>query len=368
MNNTITYKTCSKCGVEKLKKDYHVNKCYKDKLNAKCKECVKENNIQYRLNNPNSICHTCGKHHYITNNQKKNTNHNFCSKECYIEHQRLRVETDLLEGKKTCYKCKSRKQLTDFNFDKKSLDGYYSACRECSFEIRKESKLKKQQNFIPTITEKKCNKCKITKSVSLFKIQITTKDGYAPKCNDCHNLENKLLRNKRIINNNYKNITEKKCCGCNKIMNIENFYTNKHTIDGYRYNCIICEGLLRKKNQKSISKRKRERYNNEPIVRLKKILRGRIKKYIDRKSVPMNSIIGCDWETLKNHIESQFTEGMTWDNQGQYGWHIDHIIPLNSAKTEQEIYELNHYRNLQPLWAKDNLRKSDKISKEWGNA
>jgi hypothetical protein len=58
-------------------------------------------------------------------------------------------------------------------------------------------------------------------------------------------------------------------------------------------------------------------------------------------------------------MENKFTEGMSWDNQGK--WHIDHIIPLSSANSEEEIYKLFHYTNLQPLWAKDNLSKHNKI-------
>jgi hypothetical protein len=52
---------------------------------------------------------------------------------------------------------------------------------------------------------------------------------------------------------------------------------------------------------------------------------------------------------------------MSWDNYGFYGWHIDHVIPLSSAKTEEEVYKLCHYTNLQPLWAEDNLKKGSKI-------
>ena len=100
---------------------------------------------------------------------------------------------------------------------------------------------------------------------------------------------------------------------------------------------------------------------------MKKIIRSRIADKIKYKSMKSSDILGCDWKTFKQHLESQFEEGMTWDNHGINGWHYDHIIPLSSAKTEEELYRLNHYTNLQPLWAEDNLRKSDKISEEWGN-
>ena len=70
-------------------------------------------------------------------------------------------------------------------------------------------------------------------------------------------------------------------------------------------------------------------------------------------------MLGCDWETLKQHIESQFVDGMSWDNRDL--WHIDHIIPLASANTEKEIYALSNYKNLQPLWIEENLKKGSKL-------
>ncbi len=72
-------------------------------------------------------------------------------------------------------------------------------------------------------------------------------------------------------------------------------------------------------------------------------------------------LIGCSVDHLRQHLEAQFTEGMTWDNHGE--WHIDHINPcasfdLTDAEQQRECF---NYTNLQPLWAKDNLSKGAKI-------
>lgn len=66
-------------------------------------------------------------------------------------------------------------------------------------------------------------------------------------------------------------------------------------------------------------------------------------------------ILGCTWEQFKEHIERQFTKGMNWERIGEI--HLDHVVPLSSAKTEEDVLALNHYTNLRPLWAKDNLSK-----------
>ena len=81
-------------------------------------------------------------------------------------------------------------------------------------------------------------------------------------------------------------------------------------------------------------------------------------KNINKKNKTFN-IVGCSPEFLKEYLEKKFIGGMSWDNKGD--WHIDHIIPLSSAKTEEEIYKLCHYTNLQPLWSEDNLKKGNKM-------
>jgi hypothetical protein len=70
-------------------------------------------------------------------------------------------------------------------------------------------------------------------------------------------------------------------------------------------------------------------------------------------------MVGCSPVELKMYLEKQFENGMTWDNRNE--WHIDHITPLSSAKTEKDVINLCYFTNLQPLWVKENLEKSNKI-------
>jgi hypothetical protein len=76
------------------------------------------------------------------------------------------------------------------------------------------------------------------------------------------------------------------------------------------------------------------------------------------KNKKTEMVVGCSKEFLKEHLEKQFKDGMSWENYGHAGWHIDHITPLASAKTEEEVYRLSHYTNLQPLWATENFKKN----------
>ena len=79
-----------------------------------------------------------------------------------------------------------------------------------------------------------------------------------------------------------------------------------------------------------------------------------------RKNKRTENILGCSFEFMKEYIENKFENWMTWETQGRYngefnyGWDIDHIIPLSSAKTEEELIQLCHYLNLQPLCSKVN--------------
>lgn len=119
-------------------------------------------------------------------------------------------------------------------------------------------------------------------------------------------------------------------------------------------------------NKETIAQQQKEKYTNEPLYRLSVLSRNRIveafKKQGYNKNSKTNMMLGCTFKYLKKHIEKQFTEGMSWHNQGE--WHIDHRIPLAAVTDKKELIKLNHYTNLQPLWASNNLSKGDKYNPE----
>jgi hypothetical protein len=118
--------------------------------------------------------------------------------------------------------------------------------------------------------------------------------------------------------------------------------------------------------RKKINTKVREKFATDPLFKLKFIARNRlglmVRKIKAKKPAKTIKIIGCSWVKLKKHIENQFTEGMTWENHGLHGWHIDHIIPLACATEINELIKLCHYSNLRPIWAKENRTKKDKLT------
>ena len=108
------------------------------------------------------------------------------------------------------------------------------------------------------------------------------------------------------------------------------------------------------------------RYYNDINYYLTGKLRGRFKSALKARGVYKTStalsLLGCSLDFFRVYIESKFTEGMTWENKGKFGWHIDHIKPLcsfNLLDIEQQKLAF-HYTNLQPLWWRENLTKGRK--------
>lgn len=124
-------------------------------------------------------------------------------------------------------------------------------------------------------------------------------------------------------------------------------------------------------NLDKLRKNKRNRYNNDPLFRLTCNLRSLTHKAFKmngfKKSDRTENIIGISFTEFKEYIIGQFEPWMNENNQGIYTgkynetWQIDHIIPISSARTPEEVIKLSHYTNLRPLCSKKNLEKSNRI-------
>lgn len=211
---------------------------------------------------------------------------------------------------------------------------------------------------------KNCTRCKIQKEISEFQKCSRNKNGITNLCKVCINYSSKKSYNNRkesISLSRKKKRIEKH----DEILAKERKKYNliKDTQEYKEYQRVKARNWSRKNRHKRIAyhnKRKRE----DAVFKLRCYMTNCVSLVLKRrgffKKSPTMNIVGCDYVSLKMHIETKFTDGMSWDNYGS--WHIDHIIPLASAKTEKDVLKLCHYTNLQPLWAVDNMRKGAKLN------
>ena len=248
--------------------------------------------------------------------------------------------------------------------------------KEVGDKLRKEKEIEEERKYLLKIGKKKCNKCNKIKDTNRFSVRKANIDGFQRSCKCCDKeyryeysgKENQIKIKKLIDKRNYLfSLGIKECSACKKDKKIFEFGKNKSKTFGLNSACKKCSNKQAKRrreyHKEYYSERDRRRRKTDPLFKMKRNLRTRtwsaFKSKGYKKSSKTQKMLGVDWEVCKQHIEKQFTEGMNWDNQGE--WHIDHIIPLASANNEKELMKLCHYRNLQPLWAEDNLSKKDKI-------
>lgn len=157
-----------------------------------------------------------------------------------------------------------------------------------------------------------------------------------------------------ILNKRQKTDIQIKCDICGKNFIGKSF--NKYCSNECKKNA---------RNIKMINYRKECESKNYEYYKIKRLLASRIRSAMKRQNEKKYKLtielLGCSIQQFKSHIENLFDNNMTWDNQGE--WHFDHIIPCSSFNliNEDEQKKCFHYTNLQPLWAKDNLMKSNKI-------
>ena len=108
-----------------------------------------------------------------------------------------------------------------------------------------------------------------------------------------------------------------------------------------------------------------KRMKTDPLYKLIYNTRARLRMFCKASNIKKTNqtfkMVGCTPEFLKQHLEKQFKPGMNWKNNTRDGWHIDHIVPISVAMSSEDVEKLSHYTNLQPMWATENLKKSNKI-------
>jgi hypothetical protein len=119
------------------------------------------------------------------------------------------------------------------------------------------------------------------------------------------------------------------------------------------------------KNKKKRNEQIKRRLEIDIGFKISRNLRSRLNLAIktNQKSGSAVHDLGCSIPELKIYLESKFQEGMSWDNWSFTGWHIDHIVPLDSfdLTNREEFLKACHYTNLQPMWAEENLKKNNRI-------
>jgi hypothetical protein len=238
---------------------------------------------------------------------------------------------------------------------------------------------------------KKCRTCEIIKPLTDFSVAKENKDGFNNSCKKCrceyakkHNEKNKdriLKRRKELYKKpsqpeNYIKIENKICSVCFEEKPIYNFNKNNFKKDGHRPECKICQSKkaheyrlnnsekikkYRIDNNDKINNYKNNKKKNDINYKITCNLRTRLWSAIKYKYKNGSAIndLGCSINYFKIYIESKFEKGMSWDNWGRNTWHLDHIEPLSSfdlSKREEFLKAVN-YKNIQPMWAKDNLSK-----------
>jgi predicted nucleic acid-binding Zn-ribbon protein len=271
---------------------------------------------------------------------------------------------------------------------------------------------------------KQCTKCGIEKSFSEFQKSHKGKFGLQAQCKDCRNSANRVYKQQNIekvkaYNNEYnqahkelRQVYHKKYYQKN-LEKIQQYSSGRRDIkreydkrrresnlseireyDRYRYrrdikkikdrvhryyinNKALClqRCAQRYRCNKSIILAKYKIYHRKRLksdrmyafkCRLRNNISGAIRRGLksgglSKTGKSVEAILGCSLPEFKICIESQFTDGMSWELFFTGKLHIDHIVPIVLATTEEEVIKLNHYTNLQPLWAKDNLRKGARI-------
>jgi hypothetical protein len=275
---------------------------------------------------------------------------------------------------KICSKCKESKSLDYFGKCNTAKDGKQWNCKACK-QIYKKSRRnhinKQQKEYRKKHGAELLEKRRVYKAKNIEHIREQNRQYRL------NNKEKIMQQNKERRKNNperEKEINKKsklkhrdKILARNKAYRIKNkdkikeYFQKPEVVARMRANRLKNKDIINSKKKY----REKLRRNTDPLYKLITNQRARITNILKKhKTDKTLHLLGCSAQFLRTYLENKFLKGMTWNNYGKNGWHVDHIIPcsnfdLTDVSQRQICF---HYTNLQPLWAIDNLKKSNKVN------
>lgn len=385
-------KYCKECKQWKEEQEFSKDVTAKDGLRYRCKQCdanyrnylktqpkirkeqeieatiIEENTSEaIKLPNNHKICNCC-KQVKPFEDFYRNKNHadgradicKICQEarrrgeiEAYIPLWKVRNE----KGQKQCTKCKQWKDEIEFSKGN-SPDGLNTVCKLCdktrAAMFRKPRELYAYEMYNKQ-GQKQCSRCKQWKTIENFCICTANRDGLSHYCKHCQHEYDVKRRGSYTPNYLQHKDGKKFCLTCKTWIAESDFYKSKQSKDGLSSRCKFCQQKYDREHKEKISERQR-RYRLEKIKNPAFCLSERMSAGM-RRALKQNKA-GQHWEDLvpynieqlRQHLESQFTSEMSWDNMGEY-WEIDHIIPQNMFN-----YTTYKDKDFQICWSLMNLR------------
>jgi len=226
---------------------------------------------------------------------------------------------------KTCTVCKKEKQETEFNKQMAGRGNLKAMCKVCAHEYGKKYRELHKEYY----------------------------KKYKKKYSELHKKE------KSEYNKAYRQVNKERLLAYDK----SRYDANKTQI-------LAVKKKYNKNNREKINKQKIHRRNTNPKNKLHHRISERIRQSLHGRKGGRHweALVGYTISDLKKHLEKSFLDGMTWENYGPV-WHVDHKIPIsahNFTRPEHEDFKRCWaLSNLQPLWAKDNMIKKDKLTKHF---
>lgn len=361
-------KICNCCGINKSIDDFskytsssgnilYRHKCKECIYQKKIKEVVTDDMVIRKYNELNTVRKTAKFF-----KKRLQIIRDILNKNGIDTKSKIKNKIDLYTNEKKCTKCLESKSL-DF-FTLRSNGSYLSQCRKC----RSDYSVQKTKEKYKTDAEfRKKRKIQVDSYRSKNKDKVKEWSSNWAK----NNRDKVNTRSREYFAKNKEYFKKKSHKTYKKRWDNDEEYRNKINQQSRERHqqLYYTDEVYRKKYIDSQINRHKKRFESDELYRFKTVIRklvgGAFQRMGYTKKSKSKDILGAEWVVVKEHLENKFQQGMTWENRGLYGWHIDHIIPLSEAKNEEDVIRLSHYTNLQPLWAQDNMSKSDKILDEY---